>query len=152
MKRLFGCVLLLGVTLSAQSPKSVQATLLALKDSSAPRKALSDELVDEMMALAKRTVSRPSRAAVERFSEDLTGALLGRDVTAVRAEVLQSAIVKVLSGRGSNFEPATRLRDALTNCGIGASTVQALVARFIDIGQEVRGPDDLGILPNQLRK
>src|SRR5271169_6428126 len=149
MKRLFGSVLLLGVSLIAQSPKSVQSTLLALKDSGAPRKALSDELVDEMMALAKKSVSAPSRAAVERFSEDLTSALRGRDVTAVRAEVLQNAIVKVLSGRGSNFEPATRLRETLTNCGISSSTVTALVARFIEIGQEVRGPDDLGRLPKE---
>lgn len=147
MKRLFGIVLLLGVGLTAQT-KSVQSILLALKDPGAPRKALSDQLVNKMMALAKRDVSRPM---VERFSEDFTGALLGRDITTVRASVLQKAIVDLMSGKGSNFEPATKLRDTLTSCGISDATVQLLVGRFIDIGQEIRGPDDLGVLPKRLK-
>ena len=150
MKRLLGMVLLLGVGLTAQTPhaKSVQDILLALKDSNAPRKALSDQLVDRMMALAKRDVSRPM---VERFSEDFTSALLGRDITVVRASLMQKAISDLLSGKGSNFEPASKLRDTLTSCGVAASVVQAIVGRFIDIGQEIRGPDELGILPKGLK-
>lgn len=148
MKRLLGIVLLLGVELAAQT-KSVQSILLALKDSNAPRKALSDQLVNKMMATAKRDVSRQM---IERFSEDFTGALLGRDITTVRASVMQRAISDLLSGKGSNFEPASKLRDTLTSCGISASTVQAIVGRFIDVGQEIRGPDDLGVLPKQRLK
>ncbi|HEV1285159.1 MAG TPA: hypothetical protein VNU44_07610 [Bryobacteraceae bacterium] len=147
MKRLLGIVLLLGVELTAQT-KSVQSILLALKDSNAPRKALSDQLVNKMMATAKRDVSRQ---LIERFSEDFTGALLGRDITTVRASVMQRAISDLLSGKGSNFEPASKLRDTLTSCGISAPTVQAIVGRFIDIGQEIRGPDDLGVLPKTLK-
>jgi hypothetical protein len=149
MKRLLAMVLVFGVGLTAQTPaKSVQTILLALKDANAPRKALSDQLSDRMMALAKRDVSRPM---VERFSEDLTGALLGRDITTVRASMMQKAISDLLSGKGSNFEPASKLRDTLTSCGISAATVQAIVGRFIDIGQEIRGPDDLGVLPKRLK-
>ena len=147
MKRLLGIVLLSGVQLAAQT-KSVQNILLALKDANAPRKALSDQLVTRMMAQVKREVNR---SIVERFSEDLTGALLGRDITNIRASVMQKAIFDLLSGKGSNFEPASKLRDTLTSCGIGASTVQVIVGRFIDIGQEIRGPDDLGVLPKTLK-
>jgi hypothetical protein len=147
MKRLFGIILLSGVQLAAQT-KSVQSILLALKDSNAPRKALSDQLVELMMSQAKRDVSRPM---VERFSEDLTGALLGRDITNVRASVMQRAITDLLSGKGSNFEPASKLRDTLASCGIGSATVQMIVGRFIDIGQEIRGPDDLGRQPRPLK-
>jgi hypothetical protein len=152
MKRLLSLVLLLGVGLLAQTPpsKSLQNTFLALKDSGASRRVLSDQLAEQMMALAKGT--RPSRYAVERFSEDLTTALLGKDVTSVRASVLQRAITDLMSGKGSNFEPASKLRDTLTNCGISAPTVQAIVGRFIEIGQEVRGPDDLGVLPKDRQK
>jgi hypothetical protein len=142
MKRLLGCVLLAGAALSAQS---LESTLLALKDSSAPRKTLSNRLVDEMMALAKRDQS-PSRAAVQRFSEDLSSALIGRDITKIRAAALRQAISEVLSGKGSTFVPASTLREVLTSCGIDAVTVQGIVRRFIDIGQEVRGPDDLPVL------
>jgi hypothetical protein len=143
MKRLLGCILLLGSGLAAQS---MESTLLALKDSSAPRKVLSNQLVDQMMALAKRDQS-PSRESVQRFSEDLTGALLGRDVTKIRAAALQKAISDVLSGRGSTFRPASSLRETLTSFGIDAPTVQGIVRRFIDVGQEVRGPDDLPVQP-----
>ena len=152
MKRLLSLVLLLGVGLLAQTPpsKSVQSTLLALKDSGNSRRLLSDQLAEQMMALAKGT--RPSRAAVERFSDDLTTALSGKDVTAIRASVLQRAISDLMSGKGSNFEPASKLRDTLTNCGISPPTVQGIVGRFIEIGQEVRGPDDLGVLPKDRQK
>ena len=152
MKRLLSLVLLLGVGLLAQTPssKSIQTTLLALKDSGASRRVLSDQLAEQMMALAKGT--RPSRAAVERFSEDLTTALTGKDVTTVRASVLQRAISDLMSGKGSNFEPASKLRDTLTKCGISPPTVQGIVGRFIEIGQEVRGPDDLGVLPKDRQK
>lgn len=143
MKRLLGCALLLGICLEAQS---VHTTLLALKDSNAPRKALAKQLVDEMMAQAKAHQT-PSRASVQRFSEDLTTALLGRDITAVRASALQKAIADVMRGKGSTFLPASSLRETLTSCGIDDPTVQAIVQRFIDIGQEVRGPDDLPVQP-----
>jgi hypothetical protein len=139
MKRLLGCILLMGSGLAAQS---MESTLLALKDSSAPRKVLSNQLVDEMMALAKHN-QIPMRTTVQRFSEDLSSALIGKDVTKIRAAALQKAISDVLSGKGSTFRPATSLRETLTGCGIEDRTVQGIIARFIDIGQEVRGPDDL---------
>jgi hypothetical protein len=136
MKHLLGCVLLAGIGLSAQT---IQSTLLALKDS---RKALSNQLVDEMMALVNVHQS-PSRAAVERFSEDLASALVGKDMTAIRAAALEKAITDVLRGKGSTFVPATSLRETLTGLGIDRITVQAIVRRFIEIGEQVRGPDDL---------
>jgi hypothetical protein len=147
MNRLFACVLLLGATLTAQS---VQSTLLALKDSRTPRKVLSNQLVNQMMALAKSDQS-PSRQTVQRFSEDLTTALAGKDITTIRAAAIEKAISGVLSGNGSTFLPANRLYETLVSCGIDDRTVQAIVGRFTDIGREVRGPDDLGVRPIKLR-
>lgn len=147
MKRLLGCILLLGTSLAAQS---VESTLLALKASGAPRKVLSRHLVDEMMALSKHNQS-PSRSSVQRFSEDLTTALLGKDITTIRAEALEKAISDVMRGNGSTFVPASTLRETLASCGIDSPTVQAIVGRFIDIGQEVRGPDDLPVRPKRFK-
>jgi hypothetical protein len=143
MKCLLGCALLLATGLQAQT---VQSTLLQLNGSGISRKALSSQLVDEMMAMAKHNQA-PSRASVQRFSEDLTSALLGRDVTEIRAAALQKSISDVLSGKGSTHAPANSLLQTLTSCGIDHRTAQAIVDRFIDIGQEVRGPDDLGLRP-----
>jgi hypothetical protein len=142
MGRLLGCVLLLGTVLTAQN---LQSTLLALKESGAPRKVLSHQLCDEMMALARHNQT-PSRASVQRFSEDLTTALLGKDITTVRASALQKALSDLMRGRGSTFLPASSLRETLTHCGIDEPAVQSIVQRFIDIGQEVRGPDDMPVM------
>jgi len=141
MKRLLGCILLLGGSVAAQS---VQSTLLALKDSHAARKTLSNQLVDEMMTISKSDQS-PSRATVQRFSEELTGALLGKDVTTIRAAALQKAITGVLSGKGSTFLPACSLYETLAGFRIDDRTIQVIVDRFREIGQEVRGPDDLPV-------
>ena len=128
------------------SAQSVQSTLLALKDANASRKAISAQLVDQMMAQAKPNQS-PSRAAVQRFTEDFTIALMGRDITTVRAGALQKAIAELMSGKGSTFVPASSVREVLTSCGVDQPTVQAIVKRFIEIGQEVRGPDDMPVQP-----
>jgi hypothetical protein len=135
--------LLLGATLFAQS---IQSTLLALKDPSGSRKVLSNQLVDEMMALAKRNQS-PARTTVQRFAEDLTTVLHGKDVTAIRAAALENAIAGVLSGKGSTLLPATKLYDTLAGFRIDDRTIQGIVDRFREIGLEVRGPDDMGITP-----
>jgi hypothetical protein len=147
VKRMLGCLLILAADLTAQTT-SMESTFLALKDPHAPRAALSGKLAIEMMFLSKMGGSQNlSSSMVQRFSEDLTGALLGRDITTIRASALQKAIAGVLSGKGSTFVPASRFREALASCGIEDRTVQAIVDQLTHLGQEVRGPDDLGILP-----
>jgi hypothetical protein len=153
MKRLLGVVMLAGVGLAAQ-PTSMESTFLALKDAHAPRGALSTKLAMEITLLAVKGGRNQGLqpATVERFSEDLTTALLGKDITAIRAAALQKTIARVLSGKGSTFDPATSFREALVSCGVDDRTVQAIIGRIIDIGQEIRGPDDLGVLPKQRLK
>lgn len=145
MKRLFGCILLVSGWLLAQS-QNMQATLLELKDARASKSALSNRLTNQIMAQAKRDQT-PSRPTVQRFSSDLVSALAGKDITTIRAAVLQKAIADVLRGNGSTFLPASNLRDTLASCGVEEPTAQAIVKRFIEIGQQVRGPDDMKVLP-----
>jgi hypothetical protein len=148
MNRLFGCVLLLSAALTAES---LESTLLALKDARVPRKVLSNQLVDEMMAMAKSDQS-PSRASVQRFCEDLTTALQGKDMTAIRAAALHKAIVGVMSGKGSTFMPTSKLYETLAGFRIEDRTIQLIVDRFREIGQEVRGPDDSPLIKDITRK
>jgi hypothetical protein len=143
MYRLLACVLLLGAMLRAES---IQSTLLALKDPNTSRKVLSNQLVDQMMAIAKGDRS-PSRPTVQRFCEDLTSILHGKDVTTIRAEALEKAIAGVLSGKGSTLLPANKLYETLAGFRINDRTIQGIVDRFREIGVEVRGPDDMGITP-----
>ena len=148
MRQILSCVLLFGASLSAQT---LQSTLLALKDPQAPRKVLSNQLVDEIMALSKNDQS-PARSTVQRFAEDLTGALRGKDVTAVRATALAKAITDVMSGKGSTALPANRLYETLCGFRMEHQTIQLLVDRFREIGQEVRGPDDSPLIRDITRK
>jgi len=144
MKRLLGCILLLTASLMAQST-SMESTFLALKDPHAHRGALSAKLAAEMTLLATKNGRGQSlsQSSVERFSEDLTTALLGKDITTIRAAALRKAIAGVLSGKGSTFLPANGLYETLKSCGIDDRTTQQILDRFREIGQQVRGPDDL---------
>jgi len=57
--------------------------------------------------------------------------------------MLEQAIDEVLRSSGATFTSASRLRETLTALGVDASRLQIIVKRFIAIGEEVRGPDDL---------
>jgi hypothetical protein len=140
MKLLIFCALL-SFVLPAQS---METTLIALKDPQAPRKALSKRLAGEMMDLAKSNQS-PSRSTVQQFCDDLSGALLGKDITNVRASAVRKAVAGVLSGKGSTFLPANGLYEVLKGCGVEERTMQTILDRFREIGQQVRGPDDLPV-------
>ena len=150
MKRLPGCLLLLGAALTAQVT-SMESTFLALKDPHVNRRPLSVKLATEITLLAK-TKGRDqdfSPGTVERFSEDLTTALLGKNITTDRAAALQKAMADVLSGKGSTFLPAARFRETLLSCGVDDRNTQVVVDRFTHLGREVRGPDDTPLIPRK---
>lgn len=147
MHRLLGCVLLLSAALPAQS---IETTLLALKDPRAPRKALSNQLIEDMMGQARGN-QQPSHTIVQRFSDELTAALLGKDITPENAAALHKAISGVLSGKGSTALPANKLYETLIACGVNQQTIRPIVDRFTEIGRQVRGPDDSGVRPLNLK-
>ena len=123
------------------TPK-LRSTLQALKDRSASRTTLSHRLVDEIMSMAD-SEHKPARTTVERFTEELTSALIGRDLTTPQVMMLERSIDEVLANSGATFTSASRLRETLAALGVDASRLQIIVKRFIAIGEEVRGPDDL---------
>ena len=139
MNRLFGCILLASAALTAQS---VQSTLLALKDSHTPRKVLSNQLVNEMMALAKsdQSPSRAGGATILRGS-DHRARRQGHDDNSRDGDA--ESHFRRPERQGIDDLPANRLYETLAGFGIEDRTVQAIVGRFTDIGQEVRGPDDI---------
>ncbi len=77
---------------------------------------------------------------------------MGKDVTSIRAAALQKAIFGVMSGKGSTFLPTNKLYDTLAGFRIDDRTIQGIVDRFREIGQEVRGPDDMQLIRDITRK
>ena len=140
MKRLLGCLLLLGAALTAQVT-SMESIFLALKDPHADRRLLSAKLAAEITHVSKGNHG----GTVERFSEDVTTALLGKNITTDRAAALQKEMADVLSGKGSTFIPAARFRETLLSCGVDDRNTQVVVDRFTYLGREVRGPDDVPV-------
>ena len=148
MRMVLGCLLLLGVSLNAQSSGEDKAAdgklnsiLMAIKGSRASQTSLAQQLRDEMMALAGAN-RKPSHATVSGFADEFTAALLGKNLTNAQVSVLQSSITDLLRGSTANFNSASRLREILAALHIADAKTQRITKRFIAIGEEVRGPDD----------
>jgi len=119
----------------------LRSTLQALKDRGASLTKLTRQLTDEIMSMAE-TGHEPSRSAVTSFAEDLTSALLGKDLTSPQVMMLEQSIDEVLRSSGATFMSASHLRETLASVGVDASRLQIITKRFIAVGEEVRGPDD----------
>ena len=155
MRKLVCCLLLLGGCLISgaagqdkslaakpETARQLRSTLQALKSRDASRTTLSRKLADAILALAQAG-HEPSRSAVTSFSEELTAALLGKDLTKEQLTAVEQSIGEVLHVTGATSIPATRLRETLTALGVDATRSQTVTRRFIAMGEEVRGPDDM---------
>ena len=156
MKRIVFALLLLGGFLisgavcqdksTAKRPEAtpkLRSTLQALKSRGASRATLSRQLADAILLLAE-TGHQPSRSAVTSFADELTTALLGRELTNSQVTTLAQSMEEVLRRSGTTtFIPACQLRETLAALGVDASKVQIITRRFIAIGEEIRGPDDM---------
>ena len=130
-----------------QAAAKMDAILGAMKDPGASRDSLSQQLADVILSLAQSD-RQPSRITVEAFTDELTGALIGKDLKRnAPPKWLLGPIVEILSPSGANFTKASRLGDTLRSLGVDASKTQRITTRFINIGEEVRGPDDLQARP-----
>jgi hypothetical protein len=157
MRVILCCLLLLGVNLNAQSASEDKAAggklnsiLMALKDSRAARASLAQQLGDEMMSLAGSN-RKPSRATVSNFADELTDALAGKSLTSDQVSRLQSSITGMLRGSAANFNSASALREILGAAHVDSVRTQRIIKRFIAIGEEVRGPDDLPVSAQSLK-
>lgn len=105
--------------------------------------ALTDsrQLADAMMSLAADD-HRPARATVDKFADDLVGAVSGRRLTDAESMALYGSLAAVMRGSTSNFNSARQFRNALASLRVFPAREQALTTKFIAIGEEVRGPDD----------
>jgi len=158
MRNGFCGLLVAGLSLFGQSTPADQAAtkmdsiLSAMKDPSASRDSLSQQLAEVILSLAQRD-HQPTRSTVVAFTDELTGALIDKDLKwNAPPKWLLGPTLEILSTSGANFTKASRLGNTLKSLGVDASTTQRITARFIKIGEEVRGPDDLGVRPLVITK
>ena len=144
------CFVLLSGLMTAQplslNPDTLSGVLKALKDNRQYSPTLNNQLVGAMMAMADLG-HPPSRPVVAAFADALTSGLAGKNLTTAHVAAVRRCIADVLLGSGATFIPASRLRETLTANGVDSSKTQEIVKRYIAIGEEVRGPDDMRTQP-----
>ena len=143
------CSLLFAATLIGQTAgedkiaiANLRSTLTGIGKADASRASLSQRLADDMLALADRD-HEPSPTVVAGFADELTAALYGKALSVRSVAVLQQSIRDVLRGSSATFAPAASLRQILTRAGVDATKSQLVTRRFMAIGEELKGPDDL---------
>ena len=148
MRSILCALLMFGSVLGGQptqqdkaAASKLNSTLTALKNNSADRSILTRQLVVAMMSLADRD-RLPSRATVEGFADELTGALIGRNLTNAQVTMVERSLIEVVSGSTSNAISASHLREALAALRVDPSRTHVIIKRFIAICEQVRGPDD----------
>ena len=141
-------VLLLTIACSmlAADPRRLHATLLRLADLKAPRAELVEQLADEMLAIAP-TDRAPALGTLRAFAGSLVDGLRGRMIYPFSLQTIEAAIGDILKPSGSTMTPASRMREALSRVTGDAAETDAIILRMVKVGEEVRGPDDLPILP-----
>lgn len=155
MRKLICCWLVLGSCLIGgaagqdksiagrpEAARNLRSALQALKSRDASRTTLSRQLAGAILSLAQAG-HEPSRSAVTSFSEELTAALQGKDLIKEQLTAVEQSIGEALQVTGATLIPASRLRETLTALGVDATRSQTVTRRFIAMGEEVRGPDDM---------
>lgn len=152
MRSVLCCFLFAGFSLFGQSSSADQAgaqmdLILRAMNQGASRDSVSQQLADVILSLAQPD-HQPSRSTVVAFTDELTGALIGKDLKwNAPPKWLLGPVVEILSVSGANFTKASRLGDMLKSLGVDAVKSQHITTRYIRIGEEVRGPDDIQARP-----
>src|SRR5204863_7033391 len=140
MRRALGCLFFGGLCMFGQSTPAfiMDSILSAMRDPGASRASLSPQLAGVIFSMAQRD-HQPSRGAVLAFTDELIGALIGKDVKwNARPRWLFESVTEILSTSGANFTKASRLGDTLKALGVDESKTHSITTSFIKIGEEVR--------------
>ena len=140
------CALVFAATLMGQAAadRNLTATLTAMRNIGAPRAVLAPQLADNLLALANPD-HQPSGTTVTVFAGQFTEALIGNTMAAANMGQVQRCLTDALRGSRSNLRSASDLRDWLTRFRVDPTKIHAITKSFLAIGEEIRGPDDLGL-------
>jgi hypothetical protein len=144
MKSVLAVFALLASCLCTQTT-SLKTALYALTGSDADRTFVTKQLADAIMPLA-RSNRQLSRQNVEDFATELARSMIGKELTIVQVRSLENAITEMMRGSVPNYTSTGHLRDALSAIHIDSADMHVVTTRFLAIGEEVRGPDDLQLI------
>ena len=122
---------------------NLTSTLIGIGKKDASLTYMSHKLADDIWALADPD-HETARVRVEKFADELTTALYGKKLPDRSVTVLQQSIREVIRGSSPTFPSAANVRQILTAAGVEELKVQVVTRSFMAIGEEIRGPDDLG--------
>lgn len=129
----------------------LNSDLLALQHANASNAVQnSQRLADEIMSLAD-TSKKPSRLTVAKFADALCSALAGRTASKIVVSELSTAIYDVLHSGGLGtyrfHQIVSRAEKNLTSGGVDDDKARVISGLLSAVGDEVRGPEDIGLQP-----
>ena len=151
MKSALCCFLLFTAGLCAQSTGRLNSDLMAMARGVPGRDALARQIANDIFLMATRE-AQPSRQTVVDFANELIKAIVevpaGESLAAEKFEPVTQAILDVLHSSGITsyrfHQAIDRVRDALIALKATAAQANSAAGRLLILGQEVRGPEDIG--------
>ncbi len=133
---------LLFATCAWSQMADLRTALLALENPNISRAVAAKHLADVMLPLADRN-RQPSRTVVDDFAKELGFALSGKNLKDGQIANISVCLMMVMKGTVPNLKSTSLLREVLAGAGITDFEIGTLVRRFLAIGEDVRGPDDM---------
>jgi hypothetical protein len=154
--------LLVPVSVSAQSTARLDADLMmALSNPNASLAVLSNQVTDDILALADKTAA-PSRQTTLEFSLELTKVLATRVsptpklINSPSIESVTGPLFEVLQSSGTTsakfHASIEHFRAALIGLKVEEVAAKKATAELMILGQEVHGPEDDRRVPLALRR
>ena len=124
---------------------SLKTALYALTLPDGDRTFVTKQLANAMMPFA-RPDRQPSRQSVEDFATEFARSMIRKELTIVQVRSLENAITEMMRGSVPNYTSTGHLRDTLSSLHVDSVDTITITTRFLAIGEEVRGPDDLQLM------
>ena len=140
-------LLILALCVIAQAPRPLPAIFSALSDGAGTKSAVARELSIRMYAAFGKD-QPATRAAIDRLAHSLADALWEQHFEKTSGEELARALTQLVTPSSQpNAALVRRARIALSRIGIDALRAESLSRQMIAVGEQVRGPDDMPVLP-----
>jgi hypothetical protein len=127
----------------------LNATLLALQRP-ASSEAVNNQLVNDILSLAE-SGHKPARSTVIAFAHEVAASVEGRSLPSKALSRVTGAIFDVLQSAGEGTyklqAALSDFQDGLVALGLSAQQSQVMAESLRSVGTEVRGPQDMPVLP-----
>jgi hypothetical protein len=145
-----GCVMAQVQSGETEAVRKVALSLEALKDARSDDPSHRPRITEDIMSISEDQ-HRPPQYLVQMFAAELVSAVGGKQMSNSVASQLASGIVEVMHSAGVSTykfrQSILRVEIALRSLQVNALIAKRVSAQLAEVGKQVRGPEDLPVLP-----